>query len=151
MNWIAENMAEFLVVLGLALLVIEIMVLGFATFILLFVGIAAIVTGGLMYMAVIPDTMLAAFFTMAVGTGLVAVLLWKPLKSMQQDVDPTEATNDLVGHRFTLSEAVSEHDNPEYKFSGIMWKLKADSDIAAGTDVEVIHTDVGELKIRPVH
>ena len=151
MNWFAENMAEFLVVLGLALLVIEIMVLGFATFILLFVGIAAIVTGGLMYMAVIPDTLLAAFFTMAVGTGLSAALLWKPLKTMQQDVDPTEATNDLVGHRFTLSEAVSEHDNPEYKFSGIMWKLKADSDIAAGTDVEVIHTDVGELKIRAVN
>ena len=151
MNWFAENMAEFLVVLGLALLVIEIMVLGFATFILLFVGIAAIVTGGLMYMAVIPDTLLAAFFTMAVGTGLSAALLWKPLKTMQQDVDPTEATNDLVGHRFTLSEAVSEHNNPEYKFSGIMWKLKADSDIAAGTDVEVIHTDVGELKIRAVN
>ena len=150
MNWFAENMAESLVVLGLALLVIEILVLGFATFILLFVGIGAIVTGGLMYMAVIPDTMLAALLTMAVGTALSAALLWKPLKTMQQDVDPTEATNDLIGHRFTLSEAVSEHDNPEYRFSGIMWKLKADSDIAAGTDVEVIHTDVGELTIRAV-
>ncbi len=150
MNWFAENMAESLVVLGLALLVIEILILGFATFILLFVGIAAIVTGGLIYMAVIPDTLLAAFMSMAICTALSALLLWKPLKNMQQDVDPTEASNDLVGHRFTLSEAVSEHQNPEYKFSGIMWKLKADADIAAGTDVEVVHTDVGELKIRAV-
>ena len=37
MSWFAENMAESLVVLGLALLVIEILILGFATFILLFV------------------------------------------------------------------------------------------------------------------
>ena len=150
MNWFAENMAEALVAVGLALLIIEILILGFATLFLLFVGIAAIVTGALMYMAVIPDTLFSALLSMAICTALAAALLWKPMKTMQKDVDTKKTTNDLVGHRFTLTDAVSEDGNPEYKFSGIKWRLKSDAPLKAGQHVEVVHTDVGVLKIRAV-
>ena len=151
MSWFVDNMAETMVILGLALLAIEILILGFATFILLFVGIAAIITGALMYMVVIPDTLLAGLMSMGIFTALSAFLLWSPLKKMQMDVDPTEAKNDLIGHRFTLEADVSADNQPEYKFSGIMWRLTADEALTAGTAVEVIHTDVGQLKVRAVH
>jgi len=151
MNWFVDNMAETMVIVGLALLAIEILILGFATFILLFVGIAAIITGGLMYMMVIPDTLLSGFMSMGIFTALSAFFLWSPLKKMQQDVDPTEAKNDLIGHRFTLEADVSSDNQPEYRFSGIMWRLTADEELAAGTDVEVTHTDVGKLTVRAVN
>ena len=151
MSWFADNMAETMVIVGLAMLAIEILVLGFTTFILLFVGIAAIVTGALMYMAILPDTLLAGFMSMGIITALSALVLWGPLKKMQMNVDPTEAKNDLIGHRFTLPAEVSEASQPEYKFSGIMWRLTADETLPAGTNVEVIHTDVGQLKVRAFH
>ena len=38
MDWIYENVTTVLVVTGLALLIIEVAILGFATFVLFFVG-----------------------------------------------------------------------------------------------------------------
>ena len=151
MNWFVDNMAETMVILGLALLAVEILILGFTTFILLFIGIAAIITGALMYMVVIPNTLIAGFMSMGVFTGVSALLLWRPLKKMQMDVDTTRAKNDLIGHRFKLETDISADHNSEYKYSGITWRLTADEVLTTGTTVEVIHTDVGQLKVRAVH
>ena len=150
MSWFSENLAEFLIIIGLALLVIEILILGFSTFILLFVGIAGIISGGLIYLGIIPETMLSALLSMGIITAVSALLLWKPLKSMQEDVEPADATNDLIGTRFTLTDDVSDTVHPEYKFSGIVWKLDSADTIAAGTEVEVTHTDVGRLTVKAV-
>ena len=38
MNWISNNLSESLIMAGLALLAIEVVVLGFSTFVLFFVG-----------------------------------------------------------------------------------------------------------------
>ena len=46
MDWVTANMAESLIIVGLLLLAIEIAVLGFSTFVLFFVGLAAVLTGG---------------------------------------------------------------------------------------------------------
>ena len=54
MNWINDNLSESLIIVGLALLVIEVVVLGFSTFVLFFVGLAAVVAGGLMAVGVVP-------------------------------------------------------------------------------------------------
>jgi len=37
---------------------------------------------------------------------------------------------------------------PEYRYSGIDWKLKASEHLAAGTQVEVIQADVGVFHIK---
>lgn len=150
MNWIAENLAEALIIAGIALLVLEILVLGFTTFIFFFVGVAAIISGSLMYFGVIPDTFLSGMLATALLTALAAAGLWKPLRNMQADTGPTEATNDLIGHRFTLTEPVSAQEQPDYRFSGINWKLKSAEPIEAGKQVEVTHTDVGVLTIRAI-
>jgi hypothetical protein len=54
MNWISNNLPESLIMAGLALLLIEVVVLGFSTFVLFFVGLAALVAGGLMAVGVLP-------------------------------------------------------------------------------------------------
>jgi membrane protein implicated in regulation of membrane protease activity len=148
MDWASNNLAESLLILGILLLVIEVAVLGFSTFVLFFVGCAALLTGGLLYVGIIPDTWLAAMFSTGILTALSAILLWKPLKNMQTKVDTTKAKGDLVGHSFVLVEDVAPELTPEYHYSGIDWKLKASEHLTAGTQVEVTQADVGVFHIK---
>ena len=71
MNWISNNLCEFLIMAGLVLLVIEVVVLGFSTFVLFFVGLAALLAGGLMAIGAIPDSTLSAFYSVGVLTCLL--------------------------------------------------------------------------------
>ena len=148
MDWAFNNLAESLLILGILLLVIEVVVLGFSTFVLFFVGCAALVTAGLLYVGIIPDTWLSAMFSTGVVTALSAALLWKPLKNMQTQVDTTKVKSDLVGHRFVLVEDVALGLTPEYHYSGINWKLIASEHLVVGTQVEVIQADVGVFHIK---
>jgi membrane protein implicated in regulation of membrane protease activity len=148
MNWISNNLPESLIMAGLALLLIEVVVLGFSTFVLFFVGLAALVAGGLMAVGVLPDSMLSAFSSVGVLTALLAMLLWRPLKSMQSDVENNKVTSDLVGHSFILNEAVSMTQNPAYRYSGIDWNLSSEQELSAGTLVEVTGVAVGKFIVQ---
>ena len=148
MNWISNNLCEFLIMAGLALLVIEVVVLGFSTFVLFFVGLAALLAGGLMAIGAIPDSTLSAFYSVGVLTALLAMLLWRPLKSMQGKVEVKKVTSDLVGHSFILNEAVSMTQNPAYRYSGIDWHLSSEQELSAGTLVEVTGVAVGKFIVQ---
>jgi hypothetical protein len=148
MNWISNNLPESLIMAGLALLLIEVVVLGFSTFVLFFVGLAALVAGGLMAVGVLPDSMLSALSSVGVLTALLAMLLWRPLKSMQSDVENNKVTSDLVGHSFILNEAVSMTQNPAYRYSGIDWNLSSEQELSAGTLVEVTGVAVGKFIVQ---
>jgi hypothetical protein len=148
MNWISNNLPESLIMAGLALLLIEVVVLGFSTFVLFFVGLAALVAGGLMAVGVLSDSMLSAFSSVGVLTALLAMLLWRPLKSMQSDVKNNKVTSDLVGHSFILNEAVSMTQNPAYRYSGIDWNLSSEQELSAGTLVEVTGVAVGKFIVQ---
>jgi inner membrane protein len=151
MNWFADNLAQSFFVAGLILLVIEVAVLGFATFILFFAGIAAMITGTLIYFQVLPDSLLPALLCTGLITAISALLLWKPLKKMQNQVDTTKAKGDLVGHTFVLSQAVSASEKGKYRYSGIDWTLVSNEALSAGTKVEVTEAEVGvfHIKARP--
>jgi membrane protein implicated in regulation of membrane protease activity len=148
MDWVSNNLAESLIIVGLALLVVEVVVLGFSTFVLFFVGLAAVITGGLMRIGFLPDSMLAALSSIGVLTALLAIFLWRPLKSMQNNVERKKVTSDLVGHSFILSEAVSMSSNPVYRYSGIDWQLSSEKVLSAGTLVEVTGVAVGKFIIQ---
>jgi len=148
MNWVSNNLPESLIMAGLALLVIEVMVLGFSTFVFFFVGLAAVVAGGLMTVGVVPDSMLSALFSVGVLTALSAMLLWRPLKSMQSNVESKKITSDLVGHSFILNDAVSMTKNPVYRYSGIDWNLSSEQELSAGTPVEVTGVSVGQFIVQ---
>jgi len=148
MNWVSNNLSESLIMAGLALLVIEVVVLGFSTFVLFFVGLAAVVAGGLMTVGVVPDSMLSALFSVGVLTALSAMLLWRPLKSMQSNVESKKVTSDLVGHSFILNDAVSMTKNPVYRYSGIDWNLSSEQELSAGTLVEVTGVAVGQFIVQ---
>lgn len=148
MDWVTANMAESLIIVGLVLLAIEIAVLGFSTFVLFFVGLAAVITGGLLYIGAIPESMLSALLSIGVFTALLAVSLWRPMKSLQGKVEQKKVTSDLVGHSFVLTENVAPGLSPTYRYSGIDWKLICDEPLNAGTTVEVTGVAVGTFTVK---
>jgi membrane protein implicated in regulation of membrane protease activity len=147
MDWVLANLTETLLIIGIVLLVIEILVLGFSTFVLFFVGIAALITSLLIAFGLIPETLVGAAFSVGLLTALSAALLWKPLRKSQNKVDTSKVKSDLVGHSFILTAAVSPSQNPLYRYSGIDWKLVSQQPLAAGTNVEVVAADVGVFTI----
>ncbi|MGJ8679997.1 NfeD family protein [Paraglaciecola sp.] len=143
MSWVTDNLAESLLIIGIVLLVIEILVLGFSTFVLFFVGVAAIATSGLLFVEIIPNSLLSACLSTGIITALCASILWTPLKNSQNKVDTTKAKGDLIGHSFTLTDNVSAEQSPIYRYSGIDWKLESSDSLEAGTKVQVIEAKVG--------
>lgn len=149
MDWIFNNLTQSLAIIGLLLLAVEIMVLGFSTFVLFFVGVAALLSSAAMYLGILPESVANALLAIGILTTLEVVFLWKPLKKMQTKVDTTKAKGDLVGHTFVLVENVAPGLSPSYHYSGIHWKLLSDTELAAGTKVEVTDVEVGVFHIQP--
>ncbi|UTW01057.1 NfeD family protein [Marinomonas rhizomae] len=150
MDIIANNLAQSLFIVGLILLVVEVTVLGFATFVLFFVGLAAMATGALVYVGILPNSLLSALLSTGVMTILAALVLWKPLKRMQSKVSTKKAKSEFTDHQFYLQEPVSPTQSPKYQYSGIEWSLVSDEFIEAGTKVEVTEAEVGKLHIKAI-
>lgn len=148
MNWVTEHLAQWVVVIGILLLVIEVWVLGFATFFLFFVGLGMIISGSLMYIDLLPDTLMVAALSTGVIAGVLALLLWKPLSNMQNKVDNSKVKSDLVGMTFMLTQPVNPTSPGVYRYSGIDWKLVSSEALPAGCRVEVTEANVGEFVIQ---
>ncbi len=147
MTWLTDNFATLLVVLGVALLVIEVGVFGFGLFILFFIGLACILSGILMAIGILPETMVVAFGSVAVLSLAFAFSLWKPLKKMQDSGGSKEVKGEFIGHSFILASPVSATQVSQHRMSGVDWKVKSSEPIAAGTLVEVIKVEVGEITV----
>jgi membrane protein implicated in regulation of membrane protease activity len=149
MTWLTDSFSTLLVVLGVALLVIEVGVFGFSLFILFFVGLACILTGILMAIGIMPESLMMAFGSVAVLSLALALSLWKPLKKMQDSGGSKEVKGEFIGHSFMLASPVSATQVSLHRMSGVDWSVKSDMPIAAGTLVEVTKVEVGELTVAP--
>jgi len=150
MAYFLSHLPQTLIVLGLLLLVVEILVLGFSTFVLFFVGIAIIITAGLMLLGIIPETILASLSSTAIISAVIAVVCWKPLKRMQNKVEIKQVDNGIIGYTFTLSEALALNKTITHHYSGIDWQVCAKEALVAGTEVKIIKMDVGILTVEKV-
>jgi membrane protein implicated in regulation of membrane protease activity len=150
MEYIFSHLSQTLIVIGLILLAIEVLVLGFSTFVLFFVGIGTIATGILMLFGVIPETLLNSLLAIAIISSLVALLSWKPMKRMQNSVELKQVNNDMIGHQFILSEALNIGQTITHRYSGIDWQVKAKEQLPIGTEVKIISMEVGVLTVQQV-
>lgn len=150
MEIITENLPQTLLILGLVILVIEVLVLGFSTFFLFFLAIGLILTSLLFFASILPETAISALISISLISGLSALILWKPLKKMQNNVDKAPVENDFIGHRFQLEEALVVKGSIKHQYSGITWTVSSDQEIDAGEEVEVIWVGVGKIKVQKV-
>lgn len=154
LDYINNNLPGFWVALGFALLAAEALVFGFTTIILLFAGLGALVTGGLMAAGVIPETWLAGVAGFGISTGICSAILWRPLKKMQDSSTPQKKqNNDLVGLEFVLNEDISTVMPGRHRYSGVDWSVEIDRSsevdrLSKGDRVVVVAADVGVFRVK---
>jgi hypothetical protein len=150
MDWLITHYPGFLIGLGLLLLAIEVATFNLSVLVLLFIGLSCITSGALMWIGLLPPTGFSALGSVALLSLGYAVLLWEPLKKMQRGSGDTAVKGDFIGHRFMLEQNVSTTSYGSHRFSGVNWKVRSDTALAAGTQVEVVKVEVGFLSVAPV-
>ena len=149
MEFVLQNLPEILLVTGIGALIIEVAVLGFATFVLLFLGASLVITGLLMHVGVLPETLVVALWSNALLTTLLALALWQPLRNLQNNhIQRQPVENDFTRHEFVLEQDVSAQGGCEHSYSGVRWQVKSEQPLTAGTLVEVVRADVGVLWVK---
>ncbi|EWH10847.1 hypothetical protein DS2_06136 [Catenovulum agarivorans DS-2] len=141
---------QLLIAAGIILLAVEVAILGFATFVLFFVGMSMVLSGSLIWFGIIPDSLMAILLSNAVISALLAIGLWKPLKNLQGQSENKQVKSDFDGVRFFAEHAIDNKGLTTHKYSGIEWKLKSDSPIPAGCEVEVVKVEVGTFWVKAV-
>ena len=144
MTWLTP---AFLVALGFALLALEVAVFGFSVFVLFFIGLASIVSGGLIGIGLFDATLGNSLGLIAFFSVVFAVTLWKPLKNMQNSGITNDVKGDFIGHTFVLASPCSAYGYSTHRLSGVDWKVRSEVPLAAGTLVQVVKVEVGELTV----
>ena len=149
MEWLINNPSQGLIVIGLVLLIIEVAVLGFSTFVLFFLGLSTLHTGIAVSLNVVPADWSVIIWVNAVLAAIIAALTWKPLKRFQNKVSDKLVKNDYIGISFFTQDPVGPTIHASHSLSGVIWKLKSEKDIPTGTNVKIVRTEVGELWVEP--
>lgn len=140
---------------GFAMLAIEVLAFGVTSGLLLFGSLGALLTGILLWLGLISDSIVVAVGCFAVATSLITILLWKPLRRLQSGSElGNDRSSDLIGHRFVIDSAVSRQTPGSQKYSGIAWRVEpadviADQTLTAGTAVVVTAVSVGVFYVEP--
>lgn len=155
-DYIQAHQAEFWIAVGFLLLAIEVLVMGFATLFLFFIGLGALVTGFLMMAGILPQTWIAGVSSLGICSGIVAGALWAPLHRMQGKRTPRkDVSSDFTGLEFVLEQDVTSLAPGSKRYSGIEWKVEIDKDagvdsIPAGQRVVVASVEVGLFRVKPI-
>jgi len=155
-EYFETHMYAFWFTVGFSLFALELLVLGAATGFVLFLGLGALLTGGLLWIELIPPTWLSSIATFTISSIIISTLLWKPFIKLQhaREIPKKDNTSDLVGHEFRLTDDIT-FDNPGVtRYSGIEWHVYIDnsyenSPIKAGTLVTVTSLDAGKFYVVP--
>ncbi len=153
---VTNNQAAVWMGVGFLLLAIDALAFGFASGVLLFAGLGAIVTGALVWFGILPNAFIVAVGCFAISTALITAILWKPLKRLQSTGEMgKDRSSDIIGHSFNLTSDISRTVSGEQKYSGINWRVEpakdlTDAAMSAGTHVEVTAVSVGVFFVKPV-
>ncbi|MBL1259442.1 MAG: NfeD family protein [Thiotrichaceae bacterium] len=156
-DYLNDNIYSFWFAIGFLLLIIEALALGFSTGFILFVGLGALLTGGAIWLGVVPATWLSSIATFALSSVLISVLLWKPLRAIQRNsiAPKKDNSSDIIGLKFRLEREISTTAPGVTRYSGIEWQVVIDlaseqQSIAAGTSVVVVSVDAGTFWVDVV-
>lgn len=151
-----NHIYSFWFAVGFLLLAVEMLALGFSTGFVLFIGLAGLLTGGLVWFGLVAATWSASIAAFAVSSVVVSAILWKPLKSLQnkQTVPEKDNTSDLIGLTFRLEMDITATIPGRTHYSGIDWKVELDpgtdvKEVTAGTMVRVVSVDAGKFWVIP--
>ena len=141
---------EIFFAIGIIFLLIEIVFLGFSTFVLFFLAIGSIATSLLLFLGTIPLAVDKALFATSLISVGSAVVLWRFLKQLTSEKNEPEVDEGFVNHEFTLSETISRTSPGSYRYSSVTWQVVPYKDVAlqAGMKVEVVSVEVGRFFVQ---
>jgi len=148
-----NHQASFWFLAGFALLAIEVLAFGFASGVLLFGSIGALIAGSVLFFGLAPQTWLVGIAIFTLASVASALLLWKPLKKLQEGGElGNDQSSDLIGHEFRLDSTVTTAEPGSVKFSGIDWRVELDhrsgeAQIDAGQRVKVSRVNAGVFQV----
>ena len=154
-EYIHSHQPEFWIIFGFTLLVLEV-VTGLTTGVLLFGGLGGLIAGLLMLLGIVPETWTAGVASAGISSGIIAALLWKPLRNMQGGREPAkDDSSDLIGYEFVTEQNIDMLNPGSKRYSGIEWRVEIAKDagvneITAGVRVIVSSVDVGVFRVKPV-
>ncbi|PKI15891.1 NfeD family protein [Colwellia sp. 12G3] len=93
---------------------------------LLFFAIASLTTGILVSIGFI-DGWQSEILTVGLLTAVVAAILWKPLKSLQNSKDKTDDSSDMIGLQVPASIEITATSGT-IRYSGIDWQARLAED-----------------------
>ncbi len=93
-------------------------------------------------------------FCLGVSTGLIALLLWRPLKNFQNSGGGSDDSSDMIGRQVLVSGDISLHGGT-IRYSGINWnsRLKEESGveaIAEGDQCVIAAVDGNVMVVEPL-
>jgi hypothetical protein len=155
-DYIHAHQPGFWIALGFLMLAAEVLLFGFSTIIFLFAGIGAVITGLMMMTGVLTASWIAGMASFGISTGIVSLLLWKPMKKLQdRPVKAQAQSSDLVGYEFVLQQDVSMAQPGMHRYSGVTWRIEPDASetatlLHAGQRVSVTSLDAGVFRVKAV-
>ncbi|MCQ1060961.1 NfeD family protein [Photobacterium sp. DNB23_23_1] len=140
-----QYIAEWLIAAGIALIIIEVALLGMSTIVLLIGGVSMILVGLSHQADLVQTTNLP--ITLAITIAVLMILSYRPLKKIQNKTDHKVVQTEFSNFSFYLESDVNPNSETTYRYSGIEWKLKSKVPISAGSEVKVVKMDVGVMWI----
>lgn len=145
-----ESIPQILLILGIVTLIAELVVFGFATLFLLFLAFSMCITSGIMYAGLLEVSWLNAISSCTFLTLFLAILLWKPLRKLQNHHIEKKIHSDFAEISFVLDKDLTPDANYFYAYSGIQWQLKSSTTLLKGTHVKVTQKEVGVFWVEPI-
>ena len=121
MEYFLENPDHLWYLIAGISFVIELSIMGLSGP-LLFFAIASLTTGILVTIGFIEGWQ-SEIFTVGILTAVVAAILWKPLKSLQNSKDKTDNSSDMVGLTVSASTEINVSSGT-IRYSGIDWQAR---------------------------
>lgn len=151
MVWVIDHFAQVMMALGVFLLVLEVAVFGFATLILLFIGLAVFLSGLMMQFGWLNETVNSVLWSSSLLSFGLALVLWKPLRLLQNKSPTQSLESDFARLTFRLSGDVDmASEDVVYPYSGIQWKVKSEKPLKQGQMVRVVKTEVSVFWVEAV-
>jgi len=152
MEYLIENPAHLWFLISGISFVIELSIMGLSGP-LLFFALASLVTGILISVGFV-DGWQSEILAVGLLTALIAAILWKPLKTLQNSKDKTDNSSDMIGLKVPASADITTTSG-SIRYSGINWSARLVDDcgveIINDTNLCVIVAIVGNtMLVKPV-
>ncbi|SJL82381.1 NfeD family protein [Vibrio palustris] len=142
---------QILIALGILALILEITVFGFTTLLLFFLGVGFLLTGISMQLGWQAVDITHAVWSVSLLTIAAALLLWKPLRQIQNHTEKPSQPSDFAQVSFQLPGDTTPHsDDVFHQYSGIRWYVRSQTPLPKGQWVKVVKTDVGIMWVEPL-